>query len=289
MKIPAYAKINLYLDVMDKRPDGFHNIKSVMHRVSLCDYVSAEKRDMGGSVIDVTCGKAEIPTGEGNLVWKAAKLFFDHYGIEDYNVNFDIDKHIPISGGLAGGSTDAAAALVLLNELYGTGATTYELSELGASIGSDVPFCVVGGTCITLGRGEELEYLPTSLQLNLVIAKSGAGVSTPAAYRRIDEKYGDTLSEDFGDFEGAVSAICSSDVNALASKMYNTFESIVLNEHREASHAKELMQGFEGCIAAMLSGSGPSVFGIFKDEESARAVRDALAAEGYEAHFCTSI
>lgn len=289
MKIPAYAKINLYLDVMERRSDGFHNIKSIMHRVSLCDYVTADKSESGGCIITVNCGDASIPSGEGNLVWKAAKLFFTHYGIENYNVTFDIEKHIPVSGGLAGGSTDAAAALVLLNELYDTGASTYELCEIGAQIGSDVPFCVVGGSCITLGRGEELEYLPTDLKLNLVIAKGGEGVSTPAAYRRIDEAYGDSLSEDFGDFESAVGAVCASDASAVVSSMYNTFESVVLDSHKEASFAKSFMTDSEGCIGAMLSGSGPSVFGIFNDRESAEKVQRELAARGYEAHACTSI
>ena len=289
MRIPAFAKINLYLDVMEKRPDGFHNIKSIMHRVSLCDYVSAEKNNCGGNVINVNCGDAPIPSGEGNLVWKAANAFFARYGIDDYSVSFDIEKHIPVSGGLAGGSTDAAAALVLLNELYSVGASAYELCELGACIGSDVPFCVIGGSCITLGRGEKLESLPTSLKLKLVIAKGGEGVSTPAAYRRIDDMYGERLSDDFGSFEKAVSSVCSADADSLADAMYNTFESVVLDSHREAAFAKSFMESSAGCIKAMLSGSGPSVFGIFRDTESAIHVRDALAQRGYDAHVCESV
>lgn len=289
MRIPAYAKINLYLDVMDKRSDGFHNIKSIMHRVSLCDYVTAEKNYGGGNIITVNCGDAPIPSGEGNLVWKAASRFFEHCGIADFNVSFDIEKHIPVSGGLAGGSTDAAASLVLLNELYGTGLSVYELCEIGALVGSDVPFCIVGGTCITLGRGEELEVLPTELTLALVIAKAGEGVSTPAAYRAIDDKYGDTLGEDFGDLEAAVSAVCTSDAHSLARVMYNTFESVVLPTHDEATEAKKIMLSAEGCIASMLSGSGPSVFGIFTSVEYADAAAERLRVMGYDAHSCTSI
>ncbi|MBQ8524552.1 MAG: 4-(cytidine 5'-diphospho)-2-C-methyl-D-erythritol kinase [Clostridia bacterium] len=289
MRIPAYAKINLYLDVMEKRPDGFHNIKSIMHRVSLCDYVSAERHADEGKIITVSCMDARIPSGEGNLVWKAADRFFKHFSIENYSVSFDIEKHIPVSGGLAGGSTDAAAALVLLNELYGTGASTYELCEIGALVGSDVPFCLVGGSCITLGRGEELEYLPSALKLDLVIAKGGDGVSTPAAYKRIDEMYGDTLSQDFGSLERAVSAVCNSDTVAIADAMYNTFESVVLPVHAEAAFAKSYMEDADGCVGAMLSGSGPSVFGIFNNKESAEAVCADLSAKGYEAHTCESI
>ena len=289
MRIPAYAKINLYLDVMERREDGFHNIKSIMHRVSLCDYVSAEKNDLGGNVINITCGSLEIPSGEGNLVWRAAKAFFEHFRIDGYNVTFDIEKNIPVSAGLAGGSTDAAAALKLLNELYGTNASVYELCEIGALIGSDVPFCVVGGTCLALGRGEELEYLSSALDLTFVIAKAGEGVSTPAAYRRIDEKYGDSLSEDFGSLESAMRAVNNGDTQLLVRSMYNTFESVVLDYHAEASRAKKIMLSADGSVGAMLSGSGPSVFGIFKDTESAEKVKDTLASLGYSAHVCKSI
>ena len=289
MRIPAYAKINLYLDVMDKRSDGFHNIKSVMHRVSLCDYVSAEKSDKGGNIIFVNCGEAPIPSGEGNLVWKAADKFFKHNNINNYSVSFEIEKHIPISGGLAGGSTDAAAALVLLNELYETGLSIYELCEIGALVGSDVPFCIVGGTCITLGRGEELEALPAGLKLNLVIAKAGDGVSTPAAYRAIDDKYCDGLIEDFGDFNAVVSAVCSSDAEALANTMYNIFESVVIPVHPQAAKAKDFMLDCDGCMGAMLSGSGPSVFGIFKTADYASYACDKLISMGYDAHTCVSI
>lgn len=289
MRIPAYAKINLYLDVMEKRADGFHDIKSIMHSVSLCDYVSAEKNTACGNVISIACGSLEIPSGEGNLVWRAAKAFFDNFGITDYNVSFNIEKNIPVSAGLAGGSTDAAAALKLLNELYGVGASTYELCEIGALIGSDVPFCIVGGTCLALGRGEELEYLPSSLKLNCVIAKAGEGVSTPAAYRRIDEKYGDTLSTDFGDLDSAVSAVADGDIGKMISAMYNTFESVVLDYHAEAAEAKRIMLSADGSLGAMLSGSGPSVFGVFEDAASAEKVKDELAALGYSAHVCTSV
>lgn len=289
MRIPAYAKINLYLDVMERREDGFHNIKSIMHTVSLCDYVSAEMSDLGGNVINITCGSFEIPSGEGNLVWKAAKAFFDHFGITDYNVSFNIEKNIPVSAGLAGGSTDAAAALKLLNELYGTNASVYELCRIGALIGSDVPFCVVGGTCLALGRGEELEYLPSSLDLTFVIAKAGEGVSTPAAYKKIDEKYGESLSGDFGNLESALRAVKDGNGEMIVKNMYNTFESVVLDYHAEASKAKEIMLSAEGSIGAMLSGSGPSVFGIFTDENAADKVKNTLASLGYSTHVCKSI
>lgn len=288
MRIPAYAKINLFLDVMEKREDGFHNIKSIMHRVTLCDYLSCEKALGDESFISVTCHKAEIPQGEGNLVWRAAKLFFDTFGITNYKVNFVIEKHIPMAAGLAGGSADAAAALLLLNELYNVNATTEKLCEIGAILGSDVPFCIDGVTSITTGRGEIMEKIDCRPDFIFVVAKGGEGISTPRAYRQIDEMYGDTLSDDFGDLNGAIDAVSAGDAQALAKYAYNTFESVVLPIHPEASAAKKTMLD-NGAIFSMLSGSGPSVFGVFNTEEEAERVSSILKDAGYDSHVCRSL
>ncbi|MBR5633345.1 MAG: 4-(cytidine 5'-diphospho)-2-C-methyl-D-erythritol kinase [Clostridia bacterium] len=288
MRIPAYAKINLFLDVMEKREDGFHNIKSIMHRVTLCDYLSCEKALGDESFISVTCPKAEIPQGEGNLVWRAAKLFFDTFGITDYKVNFVIEKHIPMAAGLAGGSADAAAALLLLNELYEVNASAEKLCEIGAILGSDVPFCIDGVTSITTGRGEIMEKIDCRPDFIFVVAKGGEGISTPRAYRQIDEMYGDTLSDDFGDLNGAIDAVSAGDAQALAKYAYNTFESVVLPIHSEASAAKKTMLD-NGAIFSMLSGSGPSVFGIFNTVEEAERVSAVLKDKGYDSHVCRSL
>lgn len=288
MRIPAYAKINLFLDVMEKREDGFHNIRSIMHRITLCDYLICEKREGDESFINVTCPKSYIPQGEGNLVWRAAKLFFDTFGITDYKVDFVIEKHIPMAAGLAGGSADAAAALVLLNELFDVHATTEKLCEIGAILGSDVPFCIDGVTSITTGRGEIMEKIDCSPEFIFVVSKGGEGISTPRAYKQIDEMYGDTLKNDFGNLNGAVNAVTSGDAEKLAKYAYNTFESVVLPIHAEASEAKNIMLE-NGAVFAMLSGSGPSVFGVFNTVEEAERVSTVLSGMGYDSHVCRSL
>jgi len=288
MKVPAYAKINLYLDVMERRPDGFHNIRSIMHRVSLHDFVTVTKIDGECGSITVNCGDAPIPAGEGNLVWKAAKRFFEYTDIKDYSIHIDIEKHIPISAGLAGGSADAAATLVALNSEFSTDLTNDELCSIGALIGSDVPFCIAGRTTLCEGRGEILTDIDAKLDLLFVIAKGGDGVSTPAAYGRIDEKFGTSLSEEFGKLDEMLGAIRNGDVKGLEGLIYNTFEEVVLPYHKEASYAKEFMLS-NGATSALLSGSGPSVFGIFSSVVAAENVCNELKAYGYEAHVCNSL
>ena len=288
MKIPAYAKINLFLDVMEKREDGFHNIRSIMHRITLCDYLSCEKAEGEGNLINVTCAKAEIPCGKDNLVWCAAKLFFDTFGIADYKVDFVIEKHIPMAAGLAGGSADAAAALLLLNELYDVHASTEKLCEIGARLGSDIPFCIDGVTSITTGRGEIMEKIDCSPDFIFVVSKGGEGISTPKAYRQIDEMYGDTLKDNFGDLDGALEAVKEGDSAKLAKYAYNTFESVVLPIHAEASAAKKIMLE-NGAVFAMLSGSGPSVFGVFKTMTEAEITSAILSDAGYDSHVCRSL
>lgn len=287
MKIPAFAKINLYLDVLARRTDGFHDIKSVMQSVSLCDFVSCETTSHVGN-ISLECSDVSLASGEDNLAYRAARLFFEQYGIKS-GVELYIEKNIPISAGLAGGSTDAAATLVLLNNIFGVGASTHELCMLGARIGSDVPFCIVGGTCAAFGRGEELDALFSELVLDLVIAKAGDGISTPAAYRLLDERFGESLGKDFGNLDAVASAVCLDDADALVRSLHNTFESVVLECHTEARLAKKYMLSSDGCRAALLSGSGPAVFGIYTDRASAQLAAEELKRRGYAAFACTSV
>lgn len=288
MTIPAYAKINLFLDVMERRDDGFHNIRSIMHKVTLCDYISAEIFEGDGINISVKCTSSEVPLGEDNLVCRIARLFFEKYGIDNASVVFTVDKHIPVSAGLAGGSTDAAAALILLNQLFDINTSVDELCEIGAQLGSDIPFCIGGNTSLTTGRGEVLTEIDSKLDLILVIAKGGEGVSTPKAYKKIDEMYGDTLSESFADLDSAIIAVKNGDSELMIKSMYNTFESAVMPDHKEASEAKRIMIEM-GALGAMLSGSGPSVFGVFPNTETAEKVKDTLSSMGYSAHVCRSL
>ena len=288
MRSEAFAKINLYLDVMERRADGFHNIRSIMHRVTLSDFITVSEVLGKKGSITVNCGGAPLPTGEENLVWKAAKRFFDYTKISDYSISINIEKHIPISACLAGGSADAAATLTALNEIFGTQLTNNELCDLGATIGSDVPFCISGRTSLAEERGEILTDIESELDIIFVIAKGGDGVSTPKAYGRIDEKFGDTLCEEFGNISGMLEAIGNGDVNEICACLYNTFEDVVLPIHKEASTAREIMLK-NGAMAAMLSGSGPSVFGIFDNEEHAHSVCKILTELGYESYVCKSL
>lgn len=285
MRLPAYAKINLYLDIMEKRTDGFHDIKSIMHTVSLSDNIVAESFDCGDERTIILESDGDLPTDKNNLVWRAADRFFEYFHINRYKVRFQIEKNIPISAGLAGGSSDAAAAIKLLNKLYDVNASTDELCKIGAEIGSDVPFCILGGTCAAYGRGEKLEKIDSNARLRLLIANGGEGVSTPAAYKRADEIYNDSLKEDFGDINKVKLAIEKDDIKTLSKYAYNAFEEIVLPIHSEAANAKKIML-CNGAVHSMLCGSGPSVFGIFEDAASRDKAFDVLKESGYRVFAC---
>ncbi len=289
MKIPAYAKINLFLDVKDLRDDGFHNIKSVMHSVTLCDYVSLEKGDSNGkksiSVAVIGNNNLDVPLGPDNLVYKAAEAFFKFYSIREYSVNFTIEKNIPVSAGLAGGSSDAAAALMLLSKKYDT--EKKELYAIAEKIGSDVPFCIMGGVCITEGRGEALTPIESDIDLDFVICKAGQGISTPAAYKALDIKFDKSLCSPRGDMHGMINAICRKDKIEISEKLYNIFEEVVLPIRCEARILRSLMMR-EGAIGSLLSGSGPSVFGIFNSSDDAHNAAEKLKKLGFNPYVCSS-
>ena len=286
LSLPAYAKINLYLDIMGKRIDGFHDIKSIMHLVSLCDTVSAERLPCIEEKSITIDTEAPIPCGSDNLVWRAAELFFEFFHIEKYRVRFKIDKKIPVAAGLAGGSSDAGAAIKLLDRLYDTHASLHELCEIGSEIGSDIPFCIMGGTCLTTGRGEILTQIENNLHMKFLIANGGKGISTPAAYKMADEFYKDDgLQKDFGDIGKVRHALEEGNLDDLSKYAYNTFESVIFTVHDKAAAAREIMlKG--GAEKAMLCGSGPSVFGIFESEISRNRTYEALKSAGYRAFAC---
>ncbi len=284
--VNAYAKINLHLDVTAKRSDGYHNVENVMQSVSLCDYVTAELNDTG--VITLECDVATVPTGEGNIAYRAAALFFECVG-KECGAHIKIEKHIPMAAGLAGGSTDAAATLVALNRLCGKPMCEGELCELGAQLGADVPFCITGGAAYSDGRGDILHPFP-SLPDNavLLVACGGEGVSTPWAYKLLDT--------DNNDFEGYIprgtdklqDSLESDTPERFAEHIFNLFEASVLPLRPVGAKLKEAMQK-GGAVAAMMSGSGPSVYGVFSDTATAERVRDEIIALGAAAFVCTSV
>ena len=266
----AYAKINTYLDVISKRDDGFHDILSVMRAVSLSDTVRVEVKDSSVSKINLVTFGADLPVDEGNLAYRAAVKFLEKFGVCS-EINIEIEKNIPIGAGLAGGSADAAATLIALAEHYKI-SDKQALLSLAAELGSDVPFCFVGGAMLCEGRGEKMTPL-SKKPMHLVIAIGDSRVNTAAAYRKLDELY--------GDFKGTKKSLPEDYEN----RLYNIFEETADDKTIALkSRLSELTGG-----RALMSGSGPSVFGIFDREESATAAKDTLIAEGYTAYYAHTL
>lgn len=287
MELRAYAKINLHLDVTAKRADGYHDIVSIMQTVDLYDQVSVRvcERERGGIVL---CCGAGLPCDGRNLAYRAAEAYFA--GEVPCKIEINIEKHIPMQAGLAGGSADCAAVLRALNAHFGRYSES-ELQKIGARLGADVPFCLAGGTRITRGIGEIMQKCAPMPNCYLVIARGGEGISTPWAYGALDAEFGDFGEQ--GDMSEArlarvVNAMEQGDLTKMADAMYNIFESVVLPVHEVARETKRIMlQG--GAVGAMMSGSGPSVVGIFADQNAACAVRDRIAQTGTAAFVCQPV
>lgn len=285
IRLRAYAKINLYLDVVGRRTDGYHDIRSLMQAVSLYDTVTVSVGEEKGDKIILECSSESIPCNEKNLAYRAAVLFYDVWG-ERRNTRIKIEKRIPVSAGLAGGSTDAATVLVALNRIYGVPFSEKELCEIGKRLGADVPFCIVGGGAEVAGIGDLLTPIPDIPSFPMVVAKDGEGVSTPEAYRSLDVIFDGFTGQYAGgtvDEERYTALLCglrTDDTELVTDSIYNVFERAVLPHHTKAAGLKEFFYS-HGAVAAMMSGSGPSVFGIFRDDASAKSVA-ALLNEGHD-------
>ena len=265
----AYAKVNLFLDVVARRDDGFHDIKSVMHSVSLSDYLTISAENSLETSVILTTNIPNLSVGEDNLICRAARSYLTCFGI-NAEVNINLEKHIPIGAGLGGGSTDAAATLRGLRRIFGLGSTE-ELLRICESLGSDVPFCFIGGTAVCTGRGERLEKCQ-SHDYHFVIAIGEERVSTPKAYAALDKKYMNFASDGYTARE---------DVSAL----YNIFESVT--DIDDVRNIKEILTK-NGAESVLMSGSGPSVFGIFESETKAIVACDALKSAFYTAFVARS-
>jgi 4-diphosphocytidyl-2-C-methyl-D-erythritol kinase len=281
LRLNAYAKINLFLDVLRRREDGYHDIRSVMQTVSLHDTLTVEVSE--GNEIVLSSDMEGLPLGEENLAYRAARRFLDTAGITAA-VSIHIEKQIPVSAGLAGGSTDAAAVLVALNRMHGEPLDLDALCALGKTLGADVPFCIRGGTCEVSGIGDGLHVLSPMPPLPMVVCKRGEGISTPWAYRRLDELY-DNFTGKYeggtakpGEYDALLRALSENDPSALSNSFYNVFESVVLPVHGEASALRVRFVSL-GASAVLLSGSGPSVFGVFQTFDDARRAAEVLNAE----------
>ena len=289
-KEKANAKINLYLDVVSLREDGFHDIKSIMHTVSLCDEISVKYIPSKSTYIKLfIAGNRFLPTDSKNLAHRAAALFLEKASLTA-GIEITMRKNIPVAAGLAGGSADAAAVLKAMNKIFGKLFSDKALASIASELGSDIPFCLYGKTALCEGRGEIMTKLPDSLKMHFVIAVGNEHVSTPAAYRRLDEA--------FSNFDGSVKTGGDAHYARLLSDMkcgtltqealFNVFEPAVLPICPNAEKIK-LMLKEEGAIATLMSGSGPSVFGVFSNEEAARLAQKKLRDAGVNAHYAYSI
>ena len=265
----AYAKVNLFLDVVARRDDCFHDIKSVMHTVSLADYLTISAETSDETNVNLTTNIEGLSVGEDNLICRAANSYLTRFGI-NARVDIALEKHIPIGAGLGGGSTDAAATLRGLRRIFGLG-TDSELLQICESLGSDVPFCFIGGTAICTGRGERMERCE-SPDYHFVIAIGEERISTPKAYAALDRKYMNFTPDGY---------IPREDV----SELYNIFESVT--DIDDVRYIKEIMTK-NGAEAVLMSGSGPSVFGTFESEDQAKLACNALKAASYTAFVARS-
>ena len=265
----AYAKVNLTLDVLDKREDGYHDLKSVMQTLSIRDDIEI---DVGtGKPWKLLCSKEGIPTDERNLAWKAAKVYCDALNKEPNGLEIRITKRIPVEAGMGGGSADAAAVLRALNDYYGNPLSILALAELGAQVGSDVPFCVVGGTAMVEGKGEKLRKLPDMPDCIFVVCKPDFSVSTPALYKKIDEV---TIPQR-PDHQAMESALLAGDLEKVAHNLYNVFDPVVTEEHLELNYIKSLFHQY-GAVGYQMTGSGSAVYAIVSEFEVAAVICNML-------------
>ncbi len=278
--VSAPAKLNLTLDILGTRPDGYHEMKMVMQSVSLMDRVTLVPADSGG--ICAVSGLGFLPRDRKNLAVSAALAFYEALGQTPPSLLIDLEKNIPVCAGTAGGSSDAAAVLRGLNDLTGAGFPQEALAEIGARVGSDVPYCVLGGTRLAEGRGEVLTPLPPLPPCFIVLCKPAFSISTPVLFHAWDQKKKKLRP----DTDGLIAALENGDLTGVAQRVYNVFEAVLPpNQRREIDRIKNaLIQ--KGALGAAMTGSGPTVFGIFRKEATAKQAEEELR-EQYREVFLT--
>ncbi|MCR4946385.1 MAG: 4-(cytidine 5'-diphospho)-2-C-methyl-D-erythritol kinase [Lachnospiraceae bacterium] len=281
--LDAHAKINLGLDITGLRGDGYHLVDMVMQAVTLSDRIII--KDNGSSDIRLTSDAEHIPLDEHNLAYKAAKLMQDAFPGTG-GVEIHIEKNIPVAAGLAGGSTDAAAVMTGINELFGLGTDKRKLMEMAVKLGADVPYCIFGGTARAEGIGEVVTAIRDLSECFILISKPSCSVSTAETYKRYD-----ALTEvAHPDIEGMIRSINSGDLTGMAAKMGNVLEYVTEPIHPIIGDIKRIMRE-NGAISSMMSGSGPSVFGIFDDEEKLGIAKTRIEDLGLctENHACRPV
>lgn len=275
----ARAKINLGLDVLRKREDGYHELRMVMQTIGLCDEIRMEKTERQG--IFVRTNRPELPVDERNLVYRAARLLMEEFTISG-GVCIDLDKQIPMAAGLAGGSADAAAVLSGMNDLYGLGLTQQQLRERGVKLGADIPYCIMGGTALAEGIGERLTPLPPAPGCHVLLAKPWIDVSTGFVYGHLRA---DEIRE-HPDIDGQADAICRGSFSQMTALMGNVLETVTIPAHPVIQEIKDEMIRL-GAAGAMMSGSGPTVFGLFDDKEKAETAYRQMCGLGGRDVFLT--
>ena len=272
LELRACAKLNLSLDVTGKRLDGYHEMKMVMCSVSLCDELTLRLTEDGA--LRAKCNLPYVPTDESNLACRAARLLLDRAGHPELGAELDIRKRIPVGAGMAGGSTDAAAVLRGLNELLGRPLDAAALSALGGELGSDVPYCLAGGTALASGRGDELSPLPPLPDCAVLICKPYFPISTPMLFSLLDTK----KIRCRPDTEALCAALAEGDLPRLARRMYNVFEDVLPRRCAAVGEIKARMLSL-GALGAVMTGTGSAVFGLFDDDETARKAYESMKAD----------
>ena len=270
--VKALAKINLGLDVVRKREDGYHEVKMVMQTIHLFDRLEMKKTQ--ADEITITTNLTFLPTNEKNLVYKAAKLLKDEFSIKD-GIHVKLHKHIPVAAGMAGGSTDAAAVLYGMNSMFELGLSKGELMQRGVKIGADVPYCIMRGTALAEGIGEKLTALPPMVKCPVLIAKPQISVSTKFVYENLKLNEGIVHP----DIDTLVSDIEAKDLPKIVADMGNILETVTIPNYPVIAQIKDLMKE-QGALNAMMSGSGPTVFGLFDTEETAVRAYEKMRKSG---------
>lgn len=270
LELKAYGKINLGLDVVRKREDGYHEVRMIMQTVNLYDKIVMKTCKEPG--IRTETNLPYVPDGEGNLAYRAAKLLMDEFDVKQ-GVKIKIRKSIPVAAGMAGGSSDAAAVLVGINRMFGLGLSKRELMKRGVKLGADIPYCIMRGTALSEGIGEILTELPPTPQCHIVLAKPQVSVSTKMVYGKL--RANELRPEQHPDIDGMRASIENGDLDGVIARLGNVLELVTIPDHPEIGRIKEIMMA-EGANGALMSGSGPTVFGIFKEEEDAKRAYDAL-------------
>lgn len=272
LELKALGKINLGLDVLGRRENGYHDVRMVMQTLYLYDNVTLIKKEEPG--IELESNLRFLPTDENNIAWKAANLLIEEFQIPT-GVKIILDKHIPVAAGMAGGSTNAAAVLYGMNKMFHLGLSQQELMDRGVKLGADVPYCIMRGTVLAEGIGEILSPLPPMPKCQILIAKPPISVSTKMVYEKLDSKE----IENHPDIDGLIDGLKAQDLRKIASSMGNVLEKVTIEEYPVIEEIKQSMLS-EGALGAMMSGSGPTVFGIFDNKQTVKNAYNKIKKQG---------